>query len=212
MKRVLLSCLLLLPAAALAETGITAKGGTLGLGVELNQSFNEYLGLRVGLNDFSYSYDTTEDDIEYNFDLELSSKSLLLDIHPFGGNFRISAGILKNDNQFQGNAASQSSYTVGNNTYTPQEIGVLSSTVGFDDTAPYLSLGWAQQLEDSGLGFALEIGAIMQGEPEATLTATGALSNPQLQDDLQREEESLENDMKDFDTYPVISFGISYKF
>ncbi|HET9678933.1 MAG TPA: hypothetical protein VFP95_00025, partial [Gammaproteobacteria bacterium] len=110
--KLLVAGLLLLPTLAVAETGITAKASTLGLGVELNQSFNEYVGVRLGLNNYSYAYDTTEDGIEYNFDLELNSVMLLLDYHPFGGNFRLSAGIVKNNNEFQGNAASQNSYTV----------------------------------------------------------------------------------------------------
>lgn len=210
--KLLLASLLFIPTLAVAGPGITAKVSTLGLGAEVNLPLSDYIGVRLGLNNFSYGYDMTKDDIEYNFDLELNSTMLLLDYHPFGGNFRISAGIVKNNNEFQGDAASQNSYTVGGNTYTPQQIGTLTGLITFDDTAPYASIGWAQSLGSSGFGLAFEVGVLLQGEPKATLTATGALSDPQLQSDLQAEEAALEQDMSEFDTYPVISLGISYKF
>src|SRR6056297_1721923 len=75
------------------KTSVGLKVSTLGAGVEVERSFSEKFGGRVGLNYFSYSYDGTEEDIDYDFDLELLSGALLLDWHPFSGSFRLTGGL-----------------------------------------------------------------------------------------------------------------------
>lgn len=214
MKRLGLLAILLLPTAALAEIGIEAKASTLGLGAEIHFGFTSYLNLRVGLNNYSYTYDTTEDDINYNFDLKLRSTSVLLDFHPFGGTFRLTGGMLKNENEFQGNAALAGSYDIGGNTYTSAEVGTLSGNISFDSPVPYVGFGWANNPGESGFGVSFDIGLVMQGEPKADLFTQGGtlLNDPQFQDDLAAEELALQEDMKEFDAYPVISFGLQYRF
>jgi len=214
MKRLGLLAILLLPTAALAEIGIEAKASTLGLGAEIHFGFTSFFNLRVGLNNYSYTYDTTEDDINYNFDLKLRSTSVLVDFHPFGGTFRLTGGLLKNDNEFQGDAALAGSYDIGGTTYTSAEVGTLSGNISFDSPVPYIGLGWANNPGDSGFGVSFDIGVVMQGEPKADLFTQGGtlINDPQFQDDLAAEELALQEDMKEFDAYPVISFGLQYRF
>lgn len=214
-KKTCLALALFFPLGAAAEIGLEAKASTLGLGAELHYGIGSILNLRLGLNNFTYDYNTTEDDIEYNFDLELKSTTLLLDFHPFAGNFRLTGGLVNNRNEFTGTAALANSYTIGGRTYTSDEVGTLTGRVFFDkDNVPYLGLGWSKNPGESGLGFSFDIGVVLQGEPTATLTAEGGtlVSDPQFQDDLEREEQALQEDMDEFDTYPVASIGISYRF
>ncbi|HWP94355.1 MAG TPA: hypothetical protein VNL72_01275 [Gammaproteobacteria bacterium] len=209
------ACLLLPQTVPAAGTGITVKAGTLGLGLELQQALTKRFALRVGLNDYTYEYDTTKDDVNYSFDFNLESKALMLDWHPFAGTFRLTAGMYRNDNALNGQAEAASSYQIGNRTYTPSEIGTLYSDITFDDTATYFGLGWGISPDsDGGFGIAVDLGLLKQGTPTVDLRAEGGtlVSDPQFQSDIQQEEQNLQEDLEEFDVYPVVSLGLSYRF
>jgi hypothetical protein len=51
-----------------------------------------------------------------------------------------------------------------------------------------------------------------QGRPDATITATGALSNPSLANDVQAAQSKLQSDLDKFKWYPVLQIGVVYRF
>lgn len=207
--------LLLAPALSAAEgVNLSARGSTLGLGLEAGYAFNEHLNVRLASNNYSYDYDTTEGDIEYNFDLELESTALLLDYHPFAGSFRLTAGVLDNKNKLDGTAAPTGSYEIGGRTYTREQVGTLYSNVTLGDSNPlYFGLGWSKALGKSGFGLGFDAGVVLQGAPDVSLSADGDFANdPEFQEALRAEEEQLQQDMDQFDTYPVIAIGVTYQF
>ena len=57
---------------------IALKASTLGVGLEAQKTFTDSFGGRIGINYFTYDYDGTKDDIDYNLDLNLLSVSALL--------------------------------------------------------------------------------------------------------------------------------------
>ena len=68
---------------------------------------------------------------------------------------------------------------------------------------------------------AVDLGAVFQGETNVELTPvlptdspinTNPLAREALQILLDREEEDLQDDIGDYDLYPVVSIGISYRF
>lgn len=195
--------------AGAMEMAVAAKLGTLGLGVEGTFGLTEHFNARLGFNRFNY--DRTEDisDIEYDLDLEWQSISLLADWHPFGNSFRFTAGLMNNGNELKGSSTS-SGVTVGDTFYPG--IG-LDAKLDFDSTAPYLGVGWGNALTaERGWGFNVDVGIMYQGSGNVTLTPTGP--NASLVDpaDVAAEEQNFEDDIRDYKYYPVLSFGISYKF
>jgi hypothetical protein len=63
------------------------------------------------------------------------------------------------------------------------------------------------------LSFTFDLGVLLQGEPNVDLEATGPIStDPTFQSNLAQEEAAAEDDVKDFDVYPVIALGMSYRF
>lgn len=206
---------LTLPLHAMAAgPGVTAKAGTLGLGVEASLGVTDMFTVRVGANRYDYQFDATEDDITYDFEYQLESNTAILDWHPFSGTFRISAGLVDNGNRIAGIAKPASDYSIGGNTYTANEIGSLNGVVDFDDTATFLGIGWSTTGgSDTGFGLAVELGVLKQGSPSVDLTADGGIiSDPQFQQDIQDEEDALEAELSDYDTHPVVSIGLSYAF
>lgn len=220
MKRILLSATLLpalaLPLSAGADGfALGVRASTLGAGVEGTIGLSERVNLRLGVNSYTYSYDDTIDDVRYDVDLELKSGALILDWHPFAGAFRLSAGMLSNKNRVDLEAMPTADVEIGGVSFTPAEVGRLDGEVDFKKSAPYVGLGWGNAVaKGKGLGFNFELGAVLQGSPDVTLASSGGTlsDDATLQARLAEEEQEIEDDLKNFKVYPVVSFGISYQF
>ena len=205
---------LISPTVHAVDNSISGRVGTLGIGGEVDFRFNQRFGARIQLNGLSVSYDTTESDIRYDLGLALQTFGVLADWYPTGHRFRLTAGLYHNGSELVGIAATQTSYTIGNTSYTPADIGTLRASIGFESAAWYLGIGYARIPEGSGWGWNFDLGALFSGEPIPALESQGGLlsSSAQLQNDIQLEEQQLQDDMSDFDVYPVITLGISYSF
>ena len=172
------------------------------------------MNARLGFNTYNLTYSTTDSDIDYDAELKLQNTSLLLDWHPFSGVFRLSGGLINNQNKLGLTGTPTGTTTIGNSSYTPAEIGTLTGNVGFKKTVPYAGIGWGNAAaQDKHFGFNFDIGVIFQGSPSVRLSSNGTLANDAtFQSELRQEEQDLQADLKDFKYYPVISFGISYRF
>ncbi len=196
------------------DKSISIKAGTLGAGVEAIKPISDKVEARIGINYFSYDYDTTESGIKYDLDLDLMSAGALIDYRPFNNKFFISAGVLWNDNEADLTAKYTGTITIGDNTYTSTQAGTVKGSLSFDDVAPYLGIGWRTPAKsDSSWSFTFELGVLYQGSPSISLTADGSLaSNSSFVADLEKERCELEDDLDDYKYYPVISFGLTKKF
>lgn len=193
---------------------LTAKAGTLGLGLEGITSVNSKLNARVGVNAFQYDYNGTESDIKYDFDLDLLTFSALVDWLPFDNGFRLTGGVMVNKNSLDLSAETAGTYKIGDTTYTSGQVGSLTGDLIFDDLAPYVGIGWGNPFgKDSNWSFSVDLGVMFQVSPDVSLSANGTLaSNAAFLDELAREEDNLESETDNFEFYPVISFGVTYKF
>ena len=207
--------LALLPGAAFAsDIGVDAHAGTLGFGGELNYSINSYFTARVDFNRYNHTYNATKEQIAYDFNLHLQTAGVLVDLHPFAGTFRITAGYFNNKNAILAVAVPESSYTINGNTYSNTQVSSLSGEISFKSGVPYVGLGWSTLGTTSiGLGIEFDVGALLQGSPTVQLSATGtATSNAQFQSDLAAEQSKFQNDLNSFKAYPVVSLGLAYRF
>jgi hypothetical protein len=205
--------------AAADEGGGLSLGvaaGTLGLGAELGYAVNRNLGIRVGVYGLTWDVDGKEGGIDYDADLDLSSAGAYVDWHPFGGAFRITGGWFVNDNGIDatGRPGAGDTYDIGGTTFTSDEVGRLTASVDFGSSAPYLGLGWNFGGQDGGLGISLDLGVLFQDSPDITLVSRGGTlsGQPALQQALRDEERELEDDVDEYELYPVVSLGVSYRF
>jgi len=198
-------------AQADAGLGLGVKAGTLGLGAEITKSFTETLNGRVGFNSYKFTTSGKEGDVDYDIDMKWQSTALLLDWHPGGGSFRLTAGYMLNGNKLEMTAKPTSQYTIGDNTYNLGDVGTLTGTVDMDN-GPYVGLGWGNASK-KGFGFSFELGAIYQGSPKVKLNATGTLAtDPTFQADMAKEEKKAQDSLDSFKWYPQIALGLSYGF
>lgn len=188
-------------------------------GYSLNGTFN--LTEKTNLRAIYAAYDDTLNEnsggIDYNYDLDLSTFSLLLDWHPFNGNFRVSLGAVNNGNEYKATASQTTgNITVGNQSFSTSQLGTLRAEVDTDNFAPYFGIGWGNAVAKKGssLSFSADVGIIFQGEPSVNLTTEG--TDPAIQSQvttqLSVEQAELEDDLDDFKFYPVLNIGTTYRF
>ncbi len=201
--------------AELDRFAVAAKASTLGLGAEMTTNITQTINTRIGFNVFSYDYEGSESDIDYDVSLDLFSAGVLFDWHPYDGGFRISAGVLYNGNEASADGTpTDDEYTIGDEVYTAAQVGELDAKIEFNSAAPYVGIGWGNAVgKDKRWSFVLDIGVIYQGSPSIDLSANGVLaSDADFLADLEREEKDLEDDLDPYKYYPVITIGVSYKF
>lgn len=209
-----LAGLCLLPAAAWAgDNAIGIKAGALGFGVEYTRNLSDRWAVRGGINTSQVGFDGEESGIDYQFDFVWDSVAVGVDLHPLKSPFRVSAGLLHNNNGLNGESRPSSNVTIGNNTYTPAQVGVLTTTVGFKQTAPFLGLGWDWSRKRRHFGMSLDVGVLDQGSPRVALRGSGTLlGDPAFQADIVREQGQLRDSLSDFDMLPYLTVGFVIRF
>ena len=206
---------LMAPAEA-ADWSLGVGVSTLGFGVEAGYPFSDRFALRLAGYAAKVSQDGQESGIDFNSDLNLSNVGAYLDWHPFAGAFRVSAGLFATDNNLDavGKPGPGGTYDIGGVTFTSAEVGTLRGTGDLGSVAPYVGAGWLWGRANGGLAWSLDLGILFQDSPTIDLTSTGGTlsGTPELQAALTQEEGELENDVDQFQYYPVVTFGMSYRF
>jgi hypothetical protein len=192
--------------------GLSAKLGTLGIGADVTLGLNEYVGFRLVVNTMALEPESSPSEGDVYADLEYLTYGALLDVHPFGGGFRVSGGALINDNKFKLRADTDEPVNLDDQYYQLEDF---AGEMTFADLSPYLGFGYGQAVGGDGhWHFACDFGVLFQGEPD--VTATAQASNPAAQglvdQALEQEIANIEDDFEWLKFYPVIAVGVSYRF
>jgi hypothetical protein len=212
----LLGALTLVGSTAFAEDhghAIGFKAGALGLGIEYTYQINERFALRGGINDSNYDTEGEESDITYNLDVVWDSIAVGVDLHPMKSPFRLSAGVLSSDNRIEALSRPTTNVTIGDTVYTPSEVGTLAGVAHFDDTMPFLGLGWDWSRNKKRFGVSLDLGLVDQGKAQVELIGTGSLlGDPAFRADIEAEEAELEDSLEDLEIAPFATLGFMFRF
>ena len=193
------------------------KFGTTGLGLEMTFGVNPYLNLRSGFNYGSFTWGQEFGNVDYDADLTMTSVPLLLDVHPFGGHFRLTGGLyLQPGTKADLDATPSEPTQIGSHTYNPDTIGTLNGEIEVGDVlTPYLGIGFGNTVgEDQLLTLTLDIGVIFQSY-DVSLDSDGAGMTAQLdtfREDLKKEEGLLQKDADDWKIFPVVAISLAWHF
>jgi hypothetical protein len=191
--------------------GTSIKVSTLGVTIDGIRSFGSSLNGRLGVAFFTLTQDGGggTDEYIYTADAKLTSVSLLADYFPFGGVFRLTGGFLINLNKAELEMTPNKSYNIGGDVYTPEKLGKLNADIDFNKFAPYLGIGFGNPMSGNfGLKFTFDVGTMYQGAPKIDLSASGLIEPSAAPD----QEATIEDNINWFQWYPVINFGLTYKF
>ncbi|RYF23044.1 MAG: hypothetical protein EOO77_02915 [Oxalobacteraceae bacterium] len=193
------------------DVGLTV--GTLGIGPELGFRVSDHIGVRGNATFLGINGNYDSDDIRYDGKIKLKSFGAMLDIYPMGGHFRISGGARVNKSDVRLDAVPTQNVEVGDDVYTPTQIGTLRGRAEVKKFAPALTLGWSGS-NRKGFMFGFDAGVLFQGSIKVReFTASGGLSaDPTFRADLEEERQSLQDDVNDYKIYPIVQLSVGYRF
>jgi len=222
--------------ATSARWALGLRAGSSGLGAELALGLSERFDLRAGYYGGTYSGSVNYDGIDYDADLKAQAGALMLDFRPFAGGFRITAGVYSAppDIAFR-HIANNDSYEIGGAQYTAD--GRLDGDIDLGGVTPYAGIGWGGGSGRApGFGMSLDVGVMFAQSPSISLQATGRACNSSVlacdpnglsgfdvndpsdpraqtfQDELEQERQNVEDDVSNYNLWPVISLGVHYRF
>ena len=205
----------LAPVSRYSDMSVAFRFGTTGLGLEVGKLLTSHLSVRLGAYYFKYSMTKSQSDVTYNATLKLHGVSALVDLYPgHRGGFHLTAGILTNPMTISGTGQpTGGTYTINGTTYTSAQVGTLSASGKFPGVSPYVGIGFGTPARSRGpLEFLFDLGASI-GKPTISLSATGAAADPALRANLQAQVAKTQHDVQKYlKVYPVLSFGLAYRF
>lgn len=202
------------PAAAL---GLAADvhGGTLGAGVGASLELTGNLNVRAGINSGDFEIIDIEDDEGLNYEnpkFEFDNQYAFLDFYPSSrGNFRLTVGLVSNNNEINAGATVDSSGQNVGNTEAPVGTSV-HGRVSFEGTATYAGFGWGGAFgRNKGFYFGVDLGVMSQGDPQVDVVVIDN-TNTISQQDVEQERQDLEDELDGIDLWPVISVSLGFRF
>lgn len=205
---VVIAAALVVPTAHASRQGVDFHFGTLGLGLGIDARISPYTGLRFGFNRFRISSDWEEDGLDYEAGVDFDTLHGLLDWHPFGGRFRFTGGVMATDHHINAAADVETGDGIGDGQAT--RSGRLEADVKFEEWTPYIGTGWDWRFDRSSLEMTLDLGLLARGNPDVKLRETR--DTGASQQNLNEAENDIEDEWSDFNIYPVVQFGVLYRF
>jgi len=221
-------CGLLLAANHADAQEVYGKVGILGVGAGYAHTINEYFAVRT---DFS-TVDTldrngTAGQLDYDAELKANQLGFYGDYFPFGGSFRLTAGLHSRKLEVVANGRHDgSSIFIGdiNVSGIIDDLDTAQASVKWSSIAPYIGMGWGHHATQSrGFGFIADIG-VSFGSPKTSLTisddlrykAIGAIflsgSNMDVDEEVEKQRREIADDLEKFSAFPHAFIGLSYRF
>lgn len=192
----------LLAQAGDAGTAYTQFGSN-GLGLGFATSVSPDWAVRGQFNTMKLNYSGSVGDFgagtTAEVKIDFNSVQLLGDWYPSGDSFRVSGGVVFNNNKITmaGNA----------NVNNAGVVAVNAEVKMSDGLSPYIGVGFGTKPKaDRGLGFNMDLGVMFQN-PKASLSAPAA--NPA---DVAAQLKNMQEAVDKLKYMPVLAVGISYSF
>jgi hypothetical protein len=179
-------------------------GSLNGLGLGYAASVSKDFALRGQYNAYKQSFSGDVGDFgagsRLTLDLNLSSFQVMGDWYPGDGGFRLTGGVVANDNKV---TITGTNATVG----TTAGATVNSEIKLSKSPAPYLGIGYSTRPKDAkGFGFVFDLGVMVQ-DPEVTLTTSGVVVPAA---DVAAQKAKILDAVNNLKNMPVIGLGVSY--
>jgi hypothetical protein len=215
---VALAALILAPLSLSAQQlGIAARAGTIGVGVEGAVGLADRLVIRGGIGFLPLEVDPTSlwdlgEGISTTLKLPDKWYNAGVDLY-LGSTFRIGGGMLfkPDDPTISGTLTASASIDIGGQTYTVEDVAGITGKLVSKARAPYVLIGFGKHTS-SGIGFFLDLGMVLLGDPDVQLTATGnssLINSSDFESRLRTEEQSLENKAGTYLKYwPIVNLGL----
>ena len=209
--------------------GVGVKVSTLGIGGEVAVAVTRRSNVRFGFNAFSYGHTFNKDGATYAGNLDLRSAQGTYDFFLLQW-LHVSPGVLLyNGNKVGANVSvpGGQTFTLSNTTYVSDAADPVTGTgkLTVYKAAPMALIGIGNLVPRSHhFSTSFEIGAAYQGPPRVALNLGGSAcdstglfcrsisSDPTIQSNIAAEQVKLNKSASPYKFYPVLSFGVGFKF
>jgi hypothetical protein len=199
------------PATFASSNDIYAGLGTTGLGVGYAYGINDHFSVRGEYAGLTYNGTYNSGGTHYDGDLKLQSAGIYGDYFPTGGAFRITVGYVSSGSKFSGKASGNNGTVTINHVDYSLAGESAKATVKFPSSMPYLGIGWGHNATKPGWGLYGDIG-LQIGNPKSTIKLSPGLAAQVNPSDVRAQERQLNSDVKVLGGWPVLAFGVSYRF
>lgn len=221
--RTALVALLGVTAAALAvpihlagqSPAVSAVASTFGFGGEVSFRLSRSFGVRGGYYMFSMDRSSDIEEVRYDLSPRFRNGAVALDVHPFGGAFRLSAGAVVSGSRADGRAVLNQPVEIGGRTYQPEDVGELLARAKYDrGVMPFLGLGVAG---NGRVSPTFDVGVAFSGYPDVRLTVNSPLTGAEraeLDASVAQEEAQIRASIRERSWtryYPVVALGIKLR-
>jgi hypothetical protein len=193
---------------------IYLQGGTQGFGLGYAQPLTSWAGLRADINGGGLSHDFSAGDLDYDAHLHLFGIGTYVDLFPFpSSGFRISTGLLFNDDYINGTARPDSSgnITINGTTYNIPTANV-TARVKEPSVMPYLGIGYGHKPSATrGFGLTADMGVAF-GKPHVDFNASPDVIAAAGAANVAAEEQQVQNKAAKYHIYPIVQIGVTYRF
>ena len=203
------------------------KGSTLGAGFEIATPLAGRINLRYGFNLVEFTDPFSIDGVNYHAGIHLKSSQTTVDW--FFGPFHVSPGVLylKNNMSAPASVGPGQTFVLGTQTFlnSVDDPVTGSSSVIYPRTfSPMLLFGYGNLLPRTGqhLSFPVEVGFAYTGAPVINLNLNGTAcvtngcvtfsQSTDAQGSLKQEIQILNDDLKHYSIFPIVSLGLAYRF
>ena len=204
---------------SIPHIAVGGVGSTLGLGGDVAVGFGRFVVLRGARTVGSIGANRSVQDQAYNMFAKADNRSLMLDLHVFGGGIYVSAGKVDNRSTIAltGSPASNGTYTFNGTSYSADSVGVLSGALVLPAKPLFFGLGWDHTFGNSWPASVVSrFGVLHQDPVKIALAASGPYgqaSNPahaqfQAALDAERTKQETSLDRSNVRNLPVVELGM----
>jgi hypothetical protein len=208
--------------------GFTAD--TLGLGIEFATPLAYRINLRSSINAFAFNDPFSIDGVSYDARLHLKANETTVDWFPRAGGFHISPGFLyfKSSMSAPASVGPGRTFVLGTQTFlnsVDDPVTGSSSVIYPHAFAPMLLIGYGNiipRIRGGHLSVPFELGAAYTGAPVISVALNGTActtdgcvnfaTNSEAQTFLKQEIHNLNEDLKKYPFFPIVSLGVAYRF
>lgn len=198
---------------------ISVGASTLGFGVQVATPIVPgTLDIALGINHFSYNrsgtYTKNNSSIPYDGTLRLQTIPVLLDYFPFHGVFRLTGGVMVNQNDFNLVAnGGNGTYTINGDPYSASQVGTFTAQAKWRRFAPYFGIGWGSKAaRHTGFSMGFDLGVLYTDSPTVTLSASNPDNIQQLTTDVSIEQAKANQSASSLRFWPMIGIRVGYDF
>lgn len=202
----------------LPHLAIGGVGSTLGFGGDVLLGLGKYVAVRAAKTGGSIGADRPLQGQTYNLLAKADNRSLMLDVHVFGGGIYVSAGKVNNRSTITlTGVPTNGSYTFNGQSYAADSVGTLTGAIRLPSNPMFFGFGWDHTFGSSWpAAMVSRFGVLHQDRPQLSLSASGPYGQPsnpsyaqfqaQLETERAKQEQSMDRSI--VRNLPVFELGM----